>query len=117
MDKVLEIKNNLNSLENLGKNISKNNKKFRAIAEVMNNSEFSKIIRDNFDPASMKSLILFMKLYDDISLKYPSLSTNQKIGIITSFIDDSEKRQILCGEIDRFFNSPSQEKTHQTNYE
>jgi len=105
MDKLILLDTNL---ETTGRKLYQNNPNYKSIANVMEHPEFRDFYDKYFsDVHSVKTIILFLKIYEGIEKNCPyKLSGYQKLAILDNCINDSDMRYTL---IQKFHNNIERE--------
>ena len=82
--------------EKSGRELYKNNKNYRTIANCMEYPEFRKMFDDN-DP---QIILLFLKLYQKIDeISTVELSSYQKLALLDSIMKDKHMRREICNGV------------------
>ena len=102
--------NNLTNLvEAEGRKIYQSNKHLRNLANVMEHPEFRSFYQDYMsDPETLKTMITFMKVYEEIECRSKiELTPYQKIGLVQKVIQDSVMRARVCAGISKWITGDS----------
>ena len=91
----------LEQSERIGKMLYKQNKNYRTIANVMEHPEFRNFFKENFSNwDSVKTVIMFLKLYEEIEKVSPvDLNGYQKLSILDTIMKDRELRREICRDV------------------
>lgn len=93
MSEIVKLENvDLNQAEVDGKRLYNTNSFYRNLTNVMEHPEFRKFIDKGDDFDYFKTLILFIKSYQEIEKIRPSLNGYQKLSFLNSLIVDSNYR-------------------------
>jgi len=89
-----------NNLEKDGKGLYKTNPFFKSLANVMEHPEFRNFF-DTYinDWGDVKTVIMFMKLYEQTEKNNLNLTSYQKLAAIKQIIDNSETRKTVVNSI------------------
>jgi hypothetical protein len=93
-----------NIIELEGKKIYNSNKHLRKLANIMEHPEFRSFYQDYMsDPETLKTMLIFMKIYEAIELhSNVELTPYQKIGLVQKVIQDTEMRSRICSGISKW---------------
>lgn len=93
----------LKKAENRGREIYNTKQDMRAISRIMEDPDFMSSYNKHFnDWFDVKIFVMFMKVYGEISKKYPNLTGNQKLAILSDIIDDAPTRKLVCDMMSKF---------------
>lgn len=94
---IIHYNTDLNSLESKGKDVYSTNIHYRNLVTVMEHPEFRNFY-DTYlkDFEDAKTMLMFMKIYENIDTHFPCLNSFQKISILKDIIDNSETRRKIC---------------------
>lgn len=104
-DLVVSIsKDDLESIENTGKELYKKNKTYQNIVNCIEHPEFRKLFDNHFkDISSLKTILMFLKVYESVEKMSPiQLSPYQKLAIMDKMIKDSDIRQEIVKNVKIF---------------
>ncbi len=94
---------NSNDLEKEGSAIYKKNKHMQEIANFMEHPLFYTLYKKYFNSWSdIKTLVMFLKIYEKISQRFPIYNGYQKIAILKKLINNSKIRAIICYEMSKW---------------
>ena len=83
-----------------GKQICSENIFFKNMVNLVQYPEFIYMLKNYFDSwENIQTFIMFIKVYESITKKYPDITEYEKISILKLLIDNSETRKIICKEI------------------
>ena len=95
----------LKDSEKKGKKIYKKNKDLRVITDIMERPEFMEVYNKYFNNWSdVKTYVMFMKIYGEITKRVPNLNGYQKLSILTDIIDNTNTRKVTCDTMHNFIN-------------
>ena len=88
----------LESSEQHGKTLYKQNDNYRVIANCLEHPEFRKLFDKHFDTwDNIRTIVMFMKLYDEIGKASPiELNGYQKLSIMDNIMKDGKFRREIC---------------------
>ena len=88
----------LESSEQHGKSLYKQNDNYRVITNCLEHPEFRKLFDKHFDTwDNIHTVVMFMKLYDEIGKASPvELNGYQKLSILDNIMKDGQFRQEIC---------------------
>lgn len=92
--KSKNINSYLDDSEKLGKKLYKDNSNYKAIANIMEHPEFRSFYNKHFtDWDSIKTIVMFLKLYEDIeNTSTVKLNGYHKLSILDTVMKDRDMR-------------------------
>lgn len=99
----------LHVFEKSGKSLYKHNSNYHSLANVMEHPEFRVFFDKYFkDVDSIKTIIMFMKIYENVEKITPvKLTGYQKIAILDKIVKDRELRKELVQNTVKFYKNES----------
>ena len=93
-------------LENDGKIIYHSNDFMRKLSNLMEHPEYKDFLKEHFDTwENIQIFMMFYKVYEKLTNEFPDLNGYQKISLLTSLINTSKTRRLICKEIRDSFTS------------
>ncbi len=93
-------------LENDGKIIYHSNDFMRKLSNLMEHPEYKDFLKEHFDTwENIQIFMMFYKVYEKLTDEFPDLNGYQKISLLTSLINTSKTRRLICKEIRDSFTS------------
>lgn len=100
----------LDLIHEYGKSIYQTTPSMQKLVNVMEHPEFRNFIDTYFNDADdAKSMLMFMKVYQEIEKEQPTLTPYQKLGIHRIIIDNAPTRKKIHKMLDNWINLKSHE--------
>lgn len=102
LKKQLPIKN-LSGLEDAGKKIYSENKNLRTLVNLLEHPEFASFVHNNTqDWTDVKTIVLYIKIYQMIEKRFPNISPYKKLAILKKIIDSPSIWRTVIKEYNRY---------------
>jgi hypothetical protein len=83
-----------------GKKICSENIFFKNMINLVQYPEFTYMSINYFNSYdNIKLFLIFIKVYESVTKKYPNISPYEKISILKILIDNSDTRRLICKEV------------------
>lgn len=103
----MKLQDNLTSLSKQGDDLISTNKTYNLLFKLMNNNDFCHFI-DKYSENSedMKAFLMFVKMHRFMDKKFgDSISSSQKIAMISKLINNSHTRKRICSDMSHWLGN------------
>lgn len=92
-----------------GREIYETNENMKTLADIMENTDFKKLLYNNFNNwDDIKTIIMLMKTYQLIEMNNPDINKFQKLYILNTVIKNGEYRNNIAREFQNWIKSSHQ---------